>query len=408
MPKTIEEKTAEANAAADRLEKATKTAAEPVKATNKAIAGDIPATVPAVALDLAEEGRWGFKDYSHFLHEVRESPNIRTPSEVIRKAYASETVIKAATGMGELVGSDGGFLVPPTFSNKIFERVYTENNLLAKTDQYTAGGNVMVFPRNAESSRATGSRWGGVRAFWVQEGSAGTVSAPTFGQLRLQLNKLMCLARVTDELLKDSSTSLEAYLTRVFALEIAFTANNALFRGLGAGQPLGILNAPCAVTVSKESGQTAATILSANVAKMWARRFALGPTGSYVWLINQDVLPQLYLMTLGIGTAGVTTFMPPGGLSGAPYSTLMGAPIMEIEFASTLGTVGDIVLVDMSQMVSITQGMRSMTSLHVYFTTEEQAFRTSFRIDSAPWQAAALTPFQGTNTQSPIILLASR
>ncbi len=364
-------------------------------------------TVAASARDEVFDKSFGFKSYSHFLHEVRQStPN--APSEFLRKAYSSDTIKKAATGMGELVGSDGGFLVPPQYSTKIFERVYSENNLLAKTDQYTAAGNVMVFPRNNESSRATGSRWGGVRAYWVQEGSTGTASAPTFGQLRLQLNKLMCLARVTEELLKDSSTSLESYLTRVFALEIGFTANNALYRGTGAGQPLGILNAPCAVTVSKESGQSAATVIPLNIAKMWSRRFALGPTGSYVWLINQDVLPQLYLMTLGIGTAGVTTFMPPGGLSGAPYSTLMGAPILEVEFASTLGTVGDIALVDMSQVVSITQGMQSMTSMHVYFTTDEQAFRTTFRLDAAPWQASALTPFQGTNTQSPIVLLQTR
>lgn len=363
--------------------------------------------VPAAAHDPKEEGRWGFKSMSHFLHEVRQgSP--QNPSEFIKKAYNSETVKKAATGMGELVGADGGFLVPPTFSSTIFERVYNENNLLARTDQYTAGGNVMVFPRNAESSRATGSRWGGVRAYWVQEGSTITNSAPTFGQLRLQLNKLACLARVTQELITDSSTAMETYLSRVFALEIGFTANNAIFRGTGAGQPLGLLNAPCAVTVSAESGQTAATIVSANIAKMWARRFALGPTGSYVWLINQDVLPQLYLLTLGIGTAGVTTFMPPGGLSGAPYSTLMGAPIMEVEFASTLGTVGDIALVDLSQIVSITQGMQSMSSMHVYFVTDEQAFKTTYRMDAAPWQASALTPFQGTNTQSPIVLLATR
>ena len=398
------------NDVAATLEKATavlkKKAMEPAsKATGTAaITQD---TVPAVPADPKAEGMWGFKSYSHFLHEVRQgTPS--APSEFIRKAYGSETIKKAATGMGELIGSDGGFLVPPTFSSSIFERVYSENNLLAKTDGYTASGNSMVFPRNAESSRATGSRWGGVRAYWVQEGSTITASAPTFGQLRLQLNKLACLARVTEELIKDASTSMEAYLTKVFALEIGFAANNALYRGTGAGQPLGLLNAPCAVTVSKETGQSAATIVPANIAKMWARRFALGPTGSYVWLINQDVLPQLYLMTLGIGTAGVTTFMPPGGLSGAPYSTLMGAPIMEIEFASTLGTVGDIALVDLSQIVSITQGMQSMSSMHVYFTTEEQAFRTSFRLDAAPWQAAALTPFQGTNTQSPIVLLATR
>lgn len=375
---------------------------------NRPTPDPLPDTLPATAADHKADGMWGFKSYSHFLHEVRQAPNKNTPTEFMRKAYESDVVRKAATGMGELVGSDGGFLVPPTFASNIFERVYNEQNLLAKTDQYTSSSNTMVFPRNNESSRATGSRFGGVRAYWLQEGSTGTASAPTFGQLRLQLNKLMCLARVTQELITDTSTSLESYLTRVFALEIGFAANNALYRGTGAGQPLGIINAPCAVSVSKESGQAAATIVSANIAKMWARRFALGPTGSYVWLINQDVLPQLYLMTLGIGTAGVTTFMPPGGLSGAPYSTLMGAPIMEIEFASTLGTVGDIALVDLSQIVSISQGMQSMTSLHVYFTTEEQAFRTSFRVDAAPWQASALTPYQGTNTQSPIVLLATR
>lgn len=359
--------------------------------------------------DHAIEKSWGFHSYGDFLQEVRQCPNHRTPTERLAKVYGSETVKKAATGMGELVGSDGGFLVPPQFSSNIFERVYTENNLLAKTDQYTTSGNVMIFPRNNESSRATGSRWGGVRAYWVQEGSTVTASAPTFGQLRLQLNKLGCIARVTEELIKDSSTAMQSYLTRVFALEIGFTANNAIYRGTGAGQPLGILNAPCVVSVAKETGQAAATIVSQNIAKMWARRFALGPTGNYVWLINQDVLPQLYLLTLGIGTAGVTTFMPPGGLSAAPYSTLMGAPVMEIEFASTLGTVGDIVLADLSQVVSITQGgMNSMSSMHVYFTTEEQAFRTTFRMDAAPWQSSALTPFQGTNTQSPIITLATR
>lgn len=392
---SVAEKLAQKRAAVDNLPQR-----QPVE--------NLPEVVPATARDRAEEGRWGFKSYSHFLQEVRKAPDRSTPTEFMRKAFESDVVKKAATGMGELVGSDGGFLVPPTFSSTIFERVYNEQNLLAKTDQYTSAGNVMVFPRNNESSRATGSRFGGVRAYWLQEGSTGTASAPTFGQLRLQLNKLMCLARVTQELIQDSGTPLENYLTKVFALEIGFAANNALYRGTGAGQPLGIINAPCAVSVAKETGQAAATIVPQNIAKMWARRFALGPTGSYMWLINQDVLPQLYLMTLGIGTAGVTTFMPPGGLSGAPYSTLMGAPVMEIEFASTLGTVGDIALVDMSQVVSITQGMQSMTSMHVYFTSDEQAFRTTFRLDAAPWQSSALTPFQGTNTQSPIVTLATR
>mgnify|MGYP002134897071 CR=1 FL=1 len=63
--------------------------------------------------------------------------------------------------------------------------------------------------------------------------------------------------------------------------------------------------------------------------------------GNQLWVLT---LERLELVTLGIGTAGVVTYMPPGGLSGKPYATLMGAPIIETEWNATLGTVGDIIL----------------------------------------------------------------
>jgi len=356
-----------------------------------------------------EQGRWGFADFGEFAREVKASRANGGPTPMIQKRFGSEYVQKAATGMGELVGSDGGFLVPPTFSNNIFERVYKKNDLLARTDQYTVAGNSMVFPRNLESSRATGSRWGGVQAYWTQEGSTITASQPRFGRLQLNLHKLACLARITDELMADSGPALGQYLDKTFGLEINFLVGNSLIRGTGAGQPLGILNAPATVTVSAEGGQGAATIMSANIAKMWARRFSMGTHGQYVWFINQDVGPQLFLLTLGIGTAGVVTYMPPGGLSAGPYATLMGAPVIETEWNSTLGQVGDIILADMSQVVSISKGgMQSLNSQHLYFATDEQAFRTTFRLDAQCWWASALTPFQGTNTQSPMITLAAR
>lgn len=368
------------------------------------------ATVPAEPADPNEAARWGFKSLGHFMHEVRQCPNPTTPSEVIRKAYSSDVVRKAALGMGELIGSDGGFLVPPGFSTKIFERVYNEVSLISKTDKYPIAGNSMTFPRNAESSRADGSRWGGVRSYWVQEGSTITASQPTFGRLTLNLHKLATLVPLTSELKQDAGVSLEAYLNKVFTSEISFETGKAIYRGNGAGRPLGMINAPCAISVSKELGQPAATVLHENIIKMWARRFALGPTGQYMWLVNQDVGPQLNAMNLPVGTGGQLTYLPPGGLSAAPYATLMGAPVMEIEWASTLGTVGDIALVDPSQYVTATSsgGPMTMSSLHVYFTTDQEAIRTTWRVDGQPWWASALTPFQGTNTQSPIVLLESR
>jgi HK97 family phage major capsid protein len=243
----------------------------------------------------------------------------------------------------------------------------------------------------------------------VQEGSTITDSRPTFGQLALRLHKLATLVALTSELKQDAGGALEAYVNKVFASEIAFETNKSIYRGTGSGQPLGILNAPASITVAKETGQAAATILTENIQKMWARRFALGPTGQYVWLVNQDVGPQLNTMTIGVGTGGQVTYLPPGGLSSAPYGTLMGAPVMEIEWASTLGTVGDIALVDLSQYVTINNGgPMTLNSLHVYFTSDQEAIRTTWRIDGQPWWASALTPYQGTNTQSPFVFLATR
>lgn len=355
----------------------------------------------------SEEARFGFKSFGHFANEIKQAGITKRMTPTLEKAYASEMVIKAAAGMGETVGSDGGFLVPPEFSNKIFERVY-DNDLLKRCDMYTVSGNTLTFPRNSETSRANGSRFGGVRGYWAAEGDTATASRPKFGTFTLKLHKLIAISPVTEELLQDSATALETYLFRCFTDEINFLVGDALMNGTGAGQPVGMLNAACTISVSKETGQSAATINTQNVVKMWARMWAPSRANA-VWFINQDIESQLYTMTLGVGTAGVVTYMPPGGLSQAPYATLMGRPVIPTEFNATLGTVGDIVLADLSQMVAISKGgVNNATSMHLYFATDEQAFRSTFRVDAQPWWSSALTPFKGSATQSPFITLATR
>jgi len=56
------------------------------------------------------------------------------------------------------------------------------------------------------------------------------------------------------------------------APEVMFwKVNDAILNGDGVGKPLGILNAGCTVTVSKESSQAADTVKAQNIAKMWSR-----------------------------------------------------------------------------------------------------------------------------------------
>jgi HK97 family phage major capsid protein len=85
--------------------------------------------------------------------------------------------------------------------------------------------------------------------------------------------------------------------------------------------------------------------------------------------------------------------------------------VIPIEYCATIGTVGDLLLADMSQVVAIEKGgMAADSSIHVRFTTNEQTFRFIYRYDAQPVWNSVLTPFKGasTTTQSPFVALATR
>ncbi len=352
-----------------------------------------------------EEASAGFGNFGQFALAVKSASHHagQTDERLVR------LMAKSPSGLGNPIGSEGGFLVPPAFSQRILERIQQPDTLLGRTEQYSVTGNTLVFPRNHETSREHGRRHGGVRGYWLEEGDQISTSKPGFGRLRLNLHKIAVLVHVTDELMSDvEGLALDQYLTRVGSDEINFLIGDAIVRGSGSGQPLGILNAGCRVTVAKEPSQAAATLRTENMVKMWTRLYAPCRARA-VWLHNQDIEPQLFTMTLGVGTGGMVTYLPPGGLAERPYATLMGRPLVPVEWCSSLGTEGDIILADLSQYITIRKGMiESAMSMHLRFDYDEMAFRLIFRMDGQPWWAAPLTPYQGSNTQSCFVTLETR
>jgi len=314
-----------------------------------------------------------------------------------------------ATGLSETVPADGGFLVEQEFVDEILKRTYETGILASRCRRIPVGANAngIKIPAVNETSRADGSRWGGVQAYWAAEAGSKTASTPQFRQMSLELKKLVGLCYATDEMLQDA-TALESIIKQAFSEEFGFKIDDAIVRGDGAGKPLGILNSPCLVTVSKESGQDADTIVTENIIKMWSRMYGRSRQNA-VWLINQDIEPQLYTMSLAVGTGGIPVYMPANGLSGQPYGTLFARPVLPIEQCSTLGDKGDIILADFSQYLLIDKGaMQSATSIHVKFVYDETAFRFVYRIDGQPTWNSALTPYKGSNTLSPFVTLAER
>jgi HK97 family phage major capsid protein/HK97 family phage prohead protease len=318
--------------------------------------------------------------------------------------------VRAASGLNEGVNSDGGFLLQQSVSNNLLQNVWGNNDILKRITKYPLqdNSNSLAIPGFDESSRADGSRSGGVNSYWVTEGDEITASKPKFRTINLSLNKLVGLAYATDELIEDVS-ALEIYIERAFTDELEFRIQDSIINGSGVGMPLGIKNSSALVSVGKEAGQSADTIVYENILKMWSRLFSNSRKNA-VWLINQNCEPQLHQMSLSIGTGGNAVYLPSQGIAGAPHSTLFGRPVIPIEQCSTLGDLGDIYLASFEDgYVSIDRGGAKMdSSIHVRFLYGENCLRFQYRFSGCPVLASAITPANGTDTLSHFITLNER
>lgn len=326
-------------------------------------------------------------------------------AEVLNRKMAAYQA--AASGMSVGVPSDGGYLVRKDWSTAMLDRARDQAVLLPRTRKIEVGGDFdgLEYPYIDESSRATGSRWGGVQVFRKSEAATVVAKQPKIGKGELRLEEIMGLAYSTERLLRDA-TALEGLLTGSFESEFAFIVDNEIVRGTGAGQCLGIMTSGAFVSQAAEGGQAADTVVVANILKMFARMPARLKAGA-AWLIHPDVMTQLPQMAIG----QQPVWLPPGNLTQAPNGLLLGKPVLEIEQAEAIGDVGDIIFANLNEYVTITkagEGLRADTSMHVRFLFDEMAFRWVYRINGQPTWRAALTPFKGSSTLSPFIGLANR
>lgn len=376
--------------------------------------GEGSVTLPAGArIETQENGdadpQRGFRTMGDFLMSVRGAAvNVRTGVSMDRRLaalYRGEPQAAAPSTYGnEGNGADGGFLVPPSYSQRIFQLSLEEQALLPMTDDLPVEGNGMSLPKDETTP------WGanGVRAYWQNEAGAGTQTKPVFGRTDFRLKKLLALVPVTEELLADA-TALGAYFQGAAARSIRWKTDEAICYGNGAGQPLGAFNSPAVITVVKDAGQLTGTLSTTNLANMISRLPA-GSYGNAVWMLNNDVLPALFTLTLGNYPIYLPAGSPVGGLQGSPYGTLLGRPIAVTQHAKSFSSQGDVVLADWRQYQSITKagGIQTATSMHLYFDADATAFRSTFRVDGAPKLAAPISPANGSATMSPFIQLGAR
>jgi len=207
-----------------------------------------------------------------------------------------------------------------------------------------------------------------------------------------------------------NATFLGQEMRQLFTEEFAFKSQDLVMEGTGAGQALGLKNADCKISIAKEAGQDADTIVSENVLKMYQRFYLRGGDGSACWLANRDTFLALFTMTYAVGTGGemARLYIPPGtpGVGG----TMLGFPVEFIEQAESLGDAGDLWLCDLSQYVCVDYGdINEASSMHFKFDYSQMTFRFVYHFDGQPRLVSAITPFKGSsNTVSPFVRIAAR
>lgn len=350
----------------------------------------------------------GFESFGDMLLAVAKA---KSPYNVFSGAgtYDDRLNYLNATGHSSNIPSDGGFLITPNRSDEIMRKIYEGGQVLSRCSIYDIGSNSdsLEIPYIDEKSRIAGSRWGGLRAYREEETSAPTASKTKLGLWECRLSDIKALVYVSERALQDAS-ALQSLIEEQLEQEFVYKLEEEIIEGTGGIQCKGIVGDSATVSVAKESEQGASTILYENIIKMYARAWGKSRPNA-VWYINQDIEPQLHAMSLSVGTGGVPVFMPANGISVQGYNTLLGRPIIPIEHCSTVGTVGDIILADMSQYAVIRKGgLKTASSMHVKFIYDEMCFKFNMRANGKPKWHSALTPKKGSNTLSPFVTLATR
>lgn len=353
------------------------------------------AKAPGAKLD-AKYGNWG--DY---LTAVWAGANTQ-------EAFAARSDIKQIqNAFGSTVPSDGGFLIPESLRSELLS-VPLEKSLVRSRARVVPMETLMVPYPMIDSTSNASSVHGGITGYWTEEGGTLTDSAPTFGRIELLAKKLTLYSEIPNELFQDSLISLEQFMSQSYPEALMWFEDCAFVDGTGVGQPTGFLNASAAVTVNKESGQAAATLLWENIVKMYARMLP-SSVGNAVWIVNNDIFPQLATMALSVGTGGSAIWIGDGGGQDAPPMRILGRPVVFTEKVPTLGTAGDISFVDLGYyLIGDRQAMQMSTSTEFKFGNDKTAMRLIERVDGTPWIKSAITPRKGANTLSPFVKLQTR
>lgn len=357
---------------------------------------------PGAKLDLLDEEKRP-EDFSEFLQAIsgrRDELATHTGTDLSAKFAAWRTV---QNSFGTAVPSDGGFLVPEELRSELLTTSLETAVVRSRATVIPMSSQVVPIPVVDETSHAS-TLFGGIVAYWTEEGAAATETSAKFARVRLDAKKLVIYCEAPNELMADSP-AFEAWLNANLPAAASWFEDYAYLRGSGVGEPLGVLNANNAALVSTTRNGAGNAIEYQDIANVYAQLLP-GSYSNAIWVCSPAVIGQLLQITTGSG--GVPLWLTGGQfVEGAPVQ-ILGRPLFVTEKVSTAGTAGDLSLIDFSKyLIGDRQILQAKQSEDFKFSSDITAFRLTERVDGRPGLLSALTPKNGGATLSPFVTVAT-
>lgn len=305
--------------------------------------------------------------------------------------------------MVESVGASGGFLVPTEFQATLQSVMGEQSIVRGRATIIRMRRRAIQLPVLDQTGTTSGRpHWfGGMQFYWEEEAAEKTITTAQFRQVELVAHKLIGYTRASDELLDDSAISLADFLSGPMGMAggITWMEDYAFFRGSGAGQPLGVINAGATIN---EPRAAAGAVGFDDLADMME---SFLPSGSGLWTITQSAMSELIQLN---GPAGNPSYIwQPNARDGVPGS-ILGFPVAWSEKVPRIGTAGDVVLADWRYyLLGDRQATTVESTQYDFWRYDQTSWRAVHRVDGQPWLSAPLTYEDGQTQVSPFVILGA-
>ncbi len=295
------------------------------------------------------------------------------------------------------------YVVPPEFYDGIMQVVAEQTFFRKRAFVQPMAAATLMFPYldiTTVQTAGVSPFFGGVQMTWTEEAQNRTETEPQFKMMELKAHELSGYAVSSNVLLQDAAFGLEKFLMTLFGQSVGWFEEYAFLQGNGVGKPLGVLNAPAAISVNRNaSGQ----VKFVDVATMLSRLLPSSQRRA-IWVVHPYVIAQLVQLA---DSSGRIIWVPNnGGLQDSVPGTLFGLPVITTEKVPTLGTKGDCMLID-PQLYVIGDRMQIeiAASEHVNFLKNQMTWRVVERVDGQPWLEKPITLQDASSTVSPFVIL---